>query len=328
MFARVADEMPVPAAVAHLRSGVADRRPQPPGVRATQRPAADAAGITFFENKVRPILVEHCYRCHGPDSGDGKAELRVDSLEALLQGWRLRSGDRSRRTGRSLLILAVRHDGDVSMPPKKKLAQPRSMRSPPGSRWGLRGPPPRRSRRRPPDHGTVPRMGRIGAAVLGVPDARGARRRRRSSMRRWPRSPDRPLHPGAARGGRAASGAAGRQADAAAAGDARPAGAFPPRPRKSTRSCATSLAQAFERRRRPPARVAAIRRALGPALAGRRPLRRQQRHGRQPRLLRRLALSRLRDRARSTPTSRSTGSSRSRSPATCSPKRSRRGATS
>ena len=39
------------------------------------------AGTRFFESKVRPILVEHCYRCHGPDSGEGKATLRVDSLE-------------------------------------------------------------------------------------------------------------------------------------------------------------------------------------------------------------------------------------------------------
>src|SRR5262249_8455179 len=43
-------------------------------------------GITFFESKVRPILAEHCYRCHGPDSGAGKAELRVDSLDSLLKG--------------------------------------------------------------------------------------------------------------------------------------------------------------------------------------------------------------------------------------------------
>ncbi len=78
--------------------------------------------IAFFENKVRPVLAEHCYRCHGPESGAGKAELRVDSLDSLLKGGvsgpAIVRGD----PGRSLLILAVRHEGDVSMPPKKKLA--------------------------------------------------------------------------------------------------------------------------------------------------------------------------------------------------------------
>ncbi len=83
---------------------------------------ANAAGLTFFESKVRPILVERCYRCHGPDSGDGKAKLRVDSLEALLKGGDSGPAIVRGEPGRSLLILAVRHEGEVAMPPKKKLA--------------------------------------------------------------------------------------------------------------------------------------------------------------------------------------------------------------
>ena len=61
----------------------------------------------------------------------------------------------------------------------------------------------------------------------------------------------------------------------------------------------------------------ALRRALGAALDGRRPLRRdpRPRPGRRPR--ERLALSRLPDPRRSTPTSLTRVSSRSRSPATC-----------
>ena len=83
---------------------------------------ANAAGLTFFESKVRPILVERCYRCHGPDSGDGKAKLRVDSLEALLKGGDSGPAIARGEPGRSLLILAVRHEGEVAMPPRKKLA--------------------------------------------------------------------------------------------------------------------------------------------------------------------------------------------------------------
>src|SRR6202044_1580460 len=33
--------------------------------RAVEKPASDQAqGIAFFESKIRPVLVEHCYKCH------------------------------------------------------------------------------------------------------------------------------------------------------------------------------------------------------------------------------------------------------------------------
>jgi hypothetical protein len=86
--------------------------------------APTTAGITFFESKVRPILAERCYRCHGPDSGKGKAGLRVDSPDALMRGGDSGPAIVRGEPDKSLLILAVRHDGAVSMPPKSKLAQP------------------------------------------------------------------------------------------------------------------------------------------------------------------------------------------------------------
>jgi hypothetical protein len=90
--------------------------------RAADSPGVEA-GMSFFESKVRPILFEHCYKCHGPESGKGKGELRVDSLDGLLRGGQSGPAIVRGDAGRSLLIRAVRHDGDVSMPPKKKLAQ-------------------------------------------------------------------------------------------------------------------------------------------------------------------------------------------------------------
>src|SRR4051812_40802414 len=41
--------------------------------------------VQFFESKVRPVLVEHCYRCHG-DIKKPKAGLRLDSRAAMLVG--------------------------------------------------------------------------------------------------------------------------------------------------------------------------------------------------------------------------------------------------
>jgi len=84
---------------------------------------ADEAGFAFFEKKVRPVLADQCYDCHGPESGKGKAKLRVDSLEALLRGGLSGPAIIPGEPDRSLLILAVRHDGAVAMPPKSKLAQ-------------------------------------------------------------------------------------------------------------------------------------------------------------------------------------------------------------
>jgi len=52
---------------------------------------ADAAGVTaeqakFFETKVRPLLSEHCYQCHGQKKQ--QANLRLDSLGAMVRGGR------------------------------------------------------------------------------------------------------------------------------------------------------------------------------------------------------------------------------------------------
>ena len=46
----------------------------------------DGAGIEFYEKKVRPILVEHCYSCHSATAAKIKGGLRVDAREALFEG--------------------------------------------------------------------------------------------------------------------------------------------------------------------------------------------------------------------------------------------------
>ena len=46
--------------------------------------AAPPVDTAFFENKVRPILEEHCFDCHGPD--EQKHKLRLDTALGILRG--------------------------------------------------------------------------------------------------------------------------------------------------------------------------------------------------------------------------------------------------
>ena len=47
------------------------------------------AGVEFFEKKIRPVLSEHCYRCHSQEAqkaGKLKAELLLDSRAGCSRG--------------------------------------------------------------------------------------------------------------------------------------------------------------------------------------------------------------------------------------------------
>jgi hypothetical protein len=84
----------------------------PRSVTAAQ--SADAAKIDFFEAKVRPVLVTHCYDCH-TDSANGG--LRLDSREALLKGGKRGPAIVIGKPEESLLIKAVAHsDESLKMP--------------------------------------------------------------------------------------------------------------------------------------------------------------------------------------------------------------------
>lgn len=80
---------------------------------------ANDAASTFFENQVRPLLVNACQACHGAKKQNGA--LRLDSRNAILRG-----GDRGAAIvpgdpAKSLLVQAVSHQHDLRMPPKQKL---------------------------------------------------------------------------------------------------------------------------------------------------------------------------------------------------------------
>ncbi|HEY7116932.1 MAG TPA: c-type cytochrome domain-containing protein [Tepidisphaeraceae bacterium] len=92
------------------------------------RAADDAKGVQFFEAKVRPILAEHCVRCHGEEKHKG--DLRLDTRENLLKGGK-DDNDKPQKVvelgnpDKSLMIEAIGYKNeDIQMPPpKKKVSQ-------------------------------------------------------------------------------------------------------------------------------------------------------------------------------------------------------------
>ncbi|RMF42043.1 MAG: DUF1549 domain-containing protein, partial [Planctomycetota bacterium] len=82
---------------------------------------ADSRRANFFENRVRPLLANRCYECHGPDAQE--SGLRVDSLPALLEGGERGPAIIPGNSQASLLFHAVNHsEADLQMPEGEKLA--------------------------------------------------------------------------------------------------------------------------------------------------------------------------------------------------------------
>jgi hypothetical protein len=73
----------------------------------------------FFESKVRPVLVEHCYECHSREKTKGG--LALDTKQGWEKGGNSGPVIVPGKPEESLLIKAVRyHDKDLAMPPEKK----------------------------------------------------------------------------------------------------------------------------------------------------------------------------------------------------------------
>lgn len=81
---------------------------------------ASPADIEFFEQKIRPVLVQHCYECHASDSKSVKGGLLLDTREATLKGGDSGPAIVPKNVNESLLISALRQNG-LEMPPKGPL---------------------------------------------------------------------------------------------------------------------------------------------------------------------------------------------------------------
>jgi hypothetical protein len=86
---------------------------------AAEKPTAE--GLRFFESKIRPLLAERCYKCHGPAKQE--SGLRLDTRAGILEGGNAGPAVVPGKPTDSLLLTAVSYDdADLKMPPDRKLA--------------------------------------------------------------------------------------------------------------------------------------------------------------------------------------------------------------
>ncbi len=227
---------------------------------------ADDPSETLFETKIRPVLATDCMPCHGGKKTE--SGLKVDSRESLLRG-----GDRgpaivAGEPEKSLLVRAIGYtDLELKMPPKRHLPAEMATRIRPVDRP--------RGRVAEAESQTAGGAGCRRSSPLGISANQG---RCASSRPDWPVPRGRSI--GSSRPSDAPPGC----------GPVRLADrrtlirrvtfdliGLPPTPEEVADFERDTSPDAYVAGRRPAARLAALRRTLGPALDGRRALRR---HGR------------------------------------------------
>jgi mono/diheme cytochrome c family protein len=91
-----------------------------PTTAAAPKDAATGDYTAFFDNEVKPLLAEHCLKCHGAD-GKAKGSLFLTNREGVLKGGDSGAAVSLQSPAESLLLEAVNYTG-YEMPPSGKLA--------------------------------------------------------------------------------------------------------------------------------------------------------------------------------------------------------------
>ncbi len=75
--------------------------------------------LELFEKQIRPLLIEHCLECHGPEKQEGG--LNLATRESLLKGGDSGAALVTGKPKESLLVEAVEYLSEPKMPPSGKL---------------------------------------------------------------------------------------------------------------------------------------------------------------------------------------------------------------
>jgi len=91
---------------------------QPPMAGKEKEPTPEQ--VSFFEKNIRPVLVEKCISCHSKEDNKTRGGLALDTRDGVRAGGESGPAIVVGRPDQSLLIKALKHTGDLKMPPAKK----------------------------------------------------------------------------------------------------------------------------------------------------------------------------------------------------------------
>src|SRR5262249_36606637 len=89
-----------------------------PTVVRSAEPTAEQ--LEFFEKKIRPVLVQHCYACHSAGAKKLRGKLLLDSRDGIRKGGESGPAIVPGDPAASLLVKALRYQ-ELQMPPAGKL---------------------------------------------------------------------------------------------------------------------------------------------------------------------------------------------------------------
>ena len=92
----------------------------PGNVRADDAPRPSRRGVEFFESKIRPVLVKHCYECHAEGADEIGGGLWLDTRAGTRQGGDSGAAVVPKDLAQSLLLDAIEYKS-FEMPPDGKL---------------------------------------------------------------------------------------------------------------------------------------------------------------------------------------------------------------
>ncbi|AMV22861.1 Planctomycete cytochrome C [Gemmata sp. SH-PL17] len=96
-----------------------------PSVALAADPAPlDAKKVEFFETKIRPVLIEQCYKCHSEEAVKDKklkGGLKLDTKAGLLAGGETGAALVPGKVDKGTLLQSMKYTDELKMPPKGKL---------------------------------------------------------------------------------------------------------------------------------------------------------------------------------------------------------------
>ena len=88
------------------------------GLALAQKPGG--SDQQFFDDRVAPILSKRCLGCHNNELNDG--DISFEDRQTLIKGGGRGPAVVPGKPDKSVLVKAIRHNGDLQMPPGQKLA--------------------------------------------------------------------------------------------------------------------------------------------------------------------------------------------------------------